>query len=62
MDFLQKPAYKTQIYSLLKLNENEARILQFLTKSYIEGSPVNSVFSVLSTAFEESGYGFFNIS
>ncbi|EPH09078.1 hypothetical protein HMPREF9309_00597 [Campylobacter ureolyticus ACS-301-V-Sch3b] len=58
MDFLQKPASKTQIYSLLKLNENEARILQFLTKSYIEGSPINSVFSVLSTAFEESGYGF----
>ncbi|MDU7070862.1 ATP-binding protein [Campylobacter ureolyticus] len=58
IDFLQKPASKTQIYSLLKLNENEARILQFLTKSYIEGSPINSVFSVLSTAFEESGYGF----
>lgn len=58
IDFLQKPASKTQIYSLLKLNENEAKILQFLTKSYIEGSPVNSVFSVLSTAFEESGYGF----
>lgn len=58
MDFLQKPASKTQIYSLLKLNENEAKILQFLTKSYIEGSPINSVFSVLSTAFEESGYKF----
>ncbi len=58
MDFLQKPASKTQIYSLLKLNENEAKILQFLTKNYIEGSPINSVFSVLSTAFEESGYGF----
>lgn len=58
MDFLQKPASKTQIYSLLKLNENEARILQFLTKSYIEGSPVNSVFSVLSATFEESGYKF----
>ena len=58
MDFLQKPASKTQIYSLLKLNENETKILQFLTKSYIEGSPINSVFSVLSTAFEESGYGF----
>lgn len=58
MDFLQKPASKTQIYSLLKLNENEARILQFLTKSYIEGSPINSVFSVLSAAFEESGYKF----
>ncbi|MDU5326201.1 ATP-binding protein [Campylobacter ureolyticus] len=58
IDFLQKPASKTQIYSLLKLNENETKILQFLTKSYIEGSPINSVFSVLSTAFEESGYGF----
>ena len=58
MDFLQKPASKTQIYSLLKLNENEARILQFLTKSYIEGSPINSVFSVLSATFEESGYKF----
>lgn len=58
MDFLQKPASKTQIYSLLKLNENEAKILQFLTKSYIEGSPVNSVFSILSTTFEESGYKF----
>ncbi|MCZ6160608.1 ATP-binding protein [Campylobacter ureolyticus] len=58
IDFLQKPASKTQIYSLLKLNENETKILQFLTKNYIEGSPVNSVFSVLSTAFEESGYGF----
>ncbi|WP_024961860.1 ATP-binding protein [Campylobacter ureolyticus] len=58
MDFLQKPASKTQIYSLLKLNENEAKILQFLTKNYIEGSPINSVFSVLSTAFEEIGYGF----
>lgn len=58
MDFLQKPASKTQIYSLLKLNENEAKILQFLTKSYIEGSPVNSVFSVLSATFEESGYKF----
>lgn len=58
MDFLEKPASKTQIYSLLKLNENEVKILQFLTKSYIEGSPINSVFSVLSTAFEESGYGF----
>lgn len=58
MDFLQKPASKTQIYSLLKLNENEAKILQFLTKSYIEGSPINSVFSILSTTFEESGYKF----
>ena len=58
MDFLEKPASKTQIYSLLKLNENEAKILQFLTKSYIEGSPINSVFSILSTTFEESGYGF----
>ncbi|MCZ6157991.1 ATP-binding protein [Campylobacter ureolyticus] len=58
MDFLQKPASKTQIYSLLKLNENEAKILQFLTKNYIEGSPINSVFSILSTTFEESGYGF----
>ncbi|MCR8685551.1 ATP-binding protein [Campylobacter ureolyticus] len=58
IDFLQKPASKTQIYSLLKLNENETKILQFLTKNYIEGSPINSVFSVLSTAFEESGYGF----
>lgn len=58
MDFLQKPASKTQIYSLLKLNENETKILQFLTKSYIEGSPINSVFSVLSTTFEESGYKF----
>lgn len=58
IDFLQKPASKTQIYSLLKLNENETKILQFLTKSYIEGSPINSVFSVLSTTFEESGYGF----
>lgn len=58
MDFLEKPASKTQIYSLLKLNENEAKILQFLTKSYIEGSPVNSVFSILSTTFEESGYKF----
>uniref|UniRef100_UPI0026F246A5 ATP-binding protein n=1 Tax=Campylobacter ureolyticus TaxID=827 RepID=UPI0026F246A5 len=44
--------------SLLKLNENETKILQFLTKSYIEGSPINSVFSVLSTTFEESGYKF----
>ena len=58
MDFLQKPASKTQIYSLLKLNENETKILQFLTKNYIEGSPINSVFSILSTTFEESGYGF----
>lgn len=58
IDFLQKPASKTQIYSLLKLNENEVKILQFLTKSYIEGSPINSVFSVLSTTFEESGYKF----
>ncbi|WP_311337316.1 ATP-binding protein [Campylobacter ureolyticus] len=58
IDFLQKPASKTQIYSLLKLNENETKILQFLTKNYIEGSPINSVFSVLSTAFEESGYKF----
>ena len=58
IDFLQKPASKTQIYSLLKLNENETKILQFLTKSYIEGSPINSVFSVLSTTFEESGYKF----
>ena len=58
IDFLQKPASKTQIYSLLKLNENEAKILQFLTKSYIEGSPINSVFSILSTTFEESGYKF----
>lgn len=58
IDFLQKPASKTQIYSLLKLNENEAKILQFLTKSYIEGSPINSVFSILSTTFEESGYSF----
>lgn len=58
IDFLQKPASKTHIYSLLKLNENEAKILQFLTKSYIEGSPVNSVFSVLSATFEESGYKF----
>lgn len=58
IDFLQKPASKTQIYSLLKLNENETKILQFLTKNYIEGSPINSVFSILSTTFEESGYGF----
>ena len=58
MNFLQKPASKTQIYSLLKLNENETKILQFLTKNYIEGSPINSVFSVLSTTFEESGYKF----
>lgn len=58
MNFLQKPASKTQIYSLLKLNENETKILQFLTKSYIEGSPINSVFSVLSATFEESGYKF----
>lgn len=58
MNFLQKPASKTQIYSLLKLNENETKILQFLTKNYIEGSPINSVFSILSTTFEESGYGF----
>ena len=58
MDFLQKPASKTQIYSLLKLNENEVKILQFLTKSYIEGSPINSVFSVLSTTFKESSYKF----
>lgn len=58
IDFLQKPASKTQIYSLLKLNENEVKILQFLTKSYIEGSPINNVFSVLSTTFEESGYKF----
>lgn len=58
IDFLQKPASKTQIYSLLKLNENETKILQFLTKNYIEGSSINSVFSILSTTFEESGYGF----
>lgn len=58
IDFLQKPASKTQIYSLLKLNENETKILQFLTKNYIEGSPINSVFSILSTTFEESSYGF----
>ncbi|GKH61312.1 ATPase AAA [Campylobacter ureolyticus] len=58
IDFLQKPASKTQIYSLLKLNENETKILQFLTKNYIEGSPINSVFSILSATFEESGYGF----
>lgn len=58
IDFLQKPASKTQIYSLLKLNENETKILQFLTKNYIEGSPINSVFSILSTTFEESGYDF----
>ena len=56
LDFIQNKAKNSQIFNLLEISENEALILQFLTKSYLDGAPSNSVYVVLNAVFQESEY------
>jgi len=53
-DFLgQKDVEKTKIFPHLKCSEEEARILRYLTRKYVEGQEECSVFEVLGEIYGE---------
>ncbi|WP_169942994.1 ATP-binding protein [Campylobacter sp. RM15925] len=61
LEFIGSNAKDSNLSALINCNENEAKILQFLSKAYIDGSAQNSVYDVLKAIFgDESGYKFLN--
>ncbi len=56
-DFLRvKDVKKAKIYPHLKVNEEEARILQYLTKEYVSGEDEVNVFDILSDIYGEESF------
>lgn len=58
MDFLENDVENSEIYKLLEISKDEARILKFMANSYMDAIPANSVHTVLSTLFGEKDYAF----
>jgi SpoVK/Ycf46/Vps4 family AAA+-type ATPase len=57
INFLEgKDVKKTEIYSQLKVSVEEAKILQYLTRSHVKGSEENSVFLTLTKLYDEENY------
>ncbi|CZE46166.1 ATP-binding protein [Campylobacter geochelonis] len=56
VDFLKNDVESSEIYTLLDVGINEAKVLKFLTQSYIDGISSNSVYTVLGAVFGEDGY------
>lgn len=60
LEFIGSNAKDSNLSALINCNENEAEILQFLSKAYIDGSAQNSVYDVLKTIFGDKEYKFLN--
>lgn len=58
VDFISKNSDKIEIFKNLECNEDEIKILQFLTKNFIDGTPSMSTYNLLSTIFETKDYKF----
>ncbi len=57
IDFLEnRDIEKTLIYSQLKCSKEEAEILRYLTKQYVEGNEESSVIDILSELFSVKEY------
>lgn len=60
LDFIENDAKETKIFTLLEISEDEALILQFLTKNYLEGVAINSVYGILTALFGSEEYEYLN--
>ena len=51
LDFLSSPICESKIYALIKCGEDEAKILRYLSKIYVEGAASISVYDMLCAVF-----------
>ncbi|QCD53360.1 ATP-binding protein [Campylobacter sp. RM16192] len=58
LDFINSKSENLNLISLINCSPNEAEILRFLSKSYIDGNAQNSVYEVLRAIFGEEDYKF----
>ncbi|WP_169976371.1 MULTISPECIES: ATP-binding protein [unclassified Campylobacter] len=58
LEFIGSNAKDSNLSALINCNENEAKILQFLSRAYIDGNAQSSVYDVLKAIFGEEKYKF----
>lgn len=56
IDFIDNDAKNSEIFKFLEISEDEAKILQFLTRNYLDGIGTNSVHGLLTSVFECKDY------
>ncbi|WP_170018773.1 ATP-binding protein [Campylobacter sp. RM16190] len=58
LEFIGSSAKDSNLSVLINCNENEAKILQFLSRAYIDGNAQSSVYDVLKAIFGDEEYKF----
>ncbi|QKF63957.1 AAA family ATPase [Campylobacter corcagiensis] len=57
-DFLENSVENSEIFKLLEISIDEARILKFMTTSYMDSVPANSVHSMLIALYGERDFAY----
>ncbi|PSM52128.1 ATP-binding protein (AAA domain) [Campylobacter blaseri] len=60
INFIENRLENCKFCKELECNDDEIKILQFLTKNFLEGSKTGSVYSILQSVFKDDNYRYIN--